>query len=176
MGNEGRLYGCPRCCVFTHVASSDGENMRVCLDHSWREGERAKGEAKLVRFSFANLLSVSRICLKVFIEFWICNKNCINTCNEKTSLCFIIFASLKAAPWLLPDTTEGGGESPELVLEQISQKDASVFCSPPCLHPSPTTTAATLLTSPPEQTDSAPCHSWYYLSGKWGAPLFFFFC
>lgn len=83
--------------------------MRVCLDHSWREGERAKGEAKLVRFSFANLLSVSRICLKVFIEFWICNKNCINTCNEKTSLCFIIFASLKAAPWLLPDTTEGGG-------------------------------------------------------------------
>lgn len=108
MSNEGRLYGCPRCCVFTHVASSDGENMRVCLDHSWREGERAKGEAKLVRFSFANLLSVSRICLKVFIEFWICNKNCINTCNEKTSLCFIIFASLKAAPWLLPDTTEGG--------------------------------------------------------------------
>lgn len=52
MGNEGRLYGCPRCCVFTHVASSDGENMCVCLDHSWREGERAKGEAKLVRVFF----------------------------------------------------------------------------------------------------------------------------
>lgn len=68
---------------------------------------------------------------------------------------------------------KGGRESPELVLEQIFQKDASVFCSPPCLHPSPTTTAATLLTSPPEQTDSAPCHSWYYLSGKWGSPLFF---
>lgn len=136
-GNEVRLYGCPHLCVFSrHTAWSDGQNM--CVFAYTTDGQcwllcvlAKKCQSQKIHKTeifFVNLLNMGKIWLQWIIEFGICNKNCINTWNNKQVCVFIIFeqmkketapgaTALKADSWPQPDRAEK--QSLELLWEQI---------------------------------------------------------
>lgn len=72
---------------------------------------------------FVKLLSMGKIWLMWIIEFGICNKNSINTCNKKQACEFIIFEQMKkgTAPGATALKAKAYGQKPDRAQKQIHE-------------------------------------------------------
>lgn len=96
VGNEVRLYGRPHCCGVLAGAPWPEVMVKTCV--CLLTQQMVSSCRKWWFLSSWNILQfVRKIWLKGFIEFGICNKNGINTCNKKQAVVYYIWTDEKAA-------------------------------------------------------------------------------